>query len=381
MSSNLITITRKIQLLFNTSKKSELSAHYKTIRRWQYIVFKASNLVSTHRFVQENIKDLLYLQDETKVKLSNGAIDEEGILTTSRQNSTYQLLSKHFKGEIPTGILTALNSVIVQTFNKEKKDYTNGTRSLRSYRSDIPVPIGAASILNMKPVEESGSTIKLPDYSFTLYGLPFRTNFGRDLSGNRIIWDRVIQGDYKLCDSSIVIKDSKIFLLATIRFEKEQYTPDPDCIAECWLDIDTPIVVRIKDKEYKIGSKEEFLYRRIALQGAVRRLQQQAKYNKGGQGTKRKLQALDKVKSAEKSYVDYKTHQYSAMLLRQAIKFKVGVIVLINQQKKETEAKEQESGFLLRNWSYHQLKQKIEYKASKYGITLVEEEVKTAIIK
>ena len=153
MSKNVV-ITRKIQLLFNTDNKDQVKEYYKTLFEWQNVVFRAANLISTHHFAQENIRDLHYFTDEVKVKLANISKDADGILTTSKQNTTYQLLSKKYKGEIPMAIITALNSQVVAVFNKEKSKYWKGEVSLRSYKRNMPIPIVATSLTNITKNEK-----------------------------------------------------------------------------------------------------------------------------------------------------------------------------------------------------------------------------------
>ena len=54
------------------------------------------------------------------------------------------------------------------------------------------------------------------------------------------------------------------------------------------------------------------------------------------------------------------------MLIDLAVKHKCGKIVLMNQLHREENAKDDK--FVLRNWSYHSLKTKIDYKAKMCGI-------------
>ena len=66
---------------------------------------------------------------------------------------------------------------------------------------------------------------------------------------------------------------------------------------------------------------------------------------------------------------------YSRMLVDLAIKNKCANIVLLNQKEREDKAKEDlERGndFVLRNWGYFGLKQKITYKADMVGIKVIE---------
>ncbi len=357
-----VTITRKIQIYPNYANKEAFNDAYKTLWRWQNIVYKSANMVSTHLFIQEQAKEIFYFTDETKVKLANITKDDNGILSTSKTNTTYQVLSKMFKGDIPTAILTALNSQITSTFSKEKSHYFKGERSIRNYRKTIPIPFPSASIRNCVKGEKK-------DYTFSLFNLEFKTFFGKDLSGNEMIFDRAMMGEeYKLCDSNIQIKGKDIYLLAVFQFDKQILDLDAENVAEATLGLEHPIIVTIGKKTFHIGDKEEFLYRRLAIQRGLRRAQIASTYNKGGKGRHKKTGAIDKFKSAEISYVTSRIHKYSAKLVDLCIKYKAGKILLANIENVKEETKENE--FLLRNWSYFGLNEKIKYKAGKYNIVL-----------
>jgi IS605 OrfB family transposase len=360
-----VILTRRIQIIpnYNSDEKDSFNEVYQTLHRWRSIVFKSANMISSHLFIQEQVKDLIYFTEDFKVKLTDIKKDENGILSTSKQNSTYQLLSKQFKGDIPTSILTALNSNITSSFNKNKKHYFKGERSLMNYKNSIPIPFQASSMREI---------IKGPkkDYSFSLFGLKFKTFFGKDLSRNEIIFDRAIQGEYKLCDSSIIIKDKKIFLLAVFEFTKELVKLEKDIVCEATLDINHPIIVKIGKKTFNIGDKDEFLHRRIAIQAGLRRCQIAATYNKGGRGIQKKIASINKFKEAEINYVNSRIHKYSARLIDLCVKEKAGIIQLNNISEVKESTKEDE--LLLRNWSYFGLIEKIKYKSNRFNIEVVE---------
>ena len=81
------TITRKIQLLINDD---DYKAVYKKLYDWQEITFRAANYIATHLYIQENLSEFLYFTEDFKLNLSNkiDKNDQEGVLNTSRQNST-----------------------------------------------------------------------------------------------------------------------------------------------------------------------------------------------------------------------------------------------------------------------------------------------------
>jgi len=175
----------------------------------------------------------------------------------------------------------------------------------------------------------------------------------------------------ELCSCSIQIKDNKLFLLASFRIEKEKHSLNESVIAEAALSIDFPITVNIGKRHYAIGSKEEFLYRRLAIQAARRRIAKAITYNRGGKGRSKKLKALERYAEAEKNYVASRLHLYSRRLIDICIRHGAGTLILTRQEEKQEAAKEDE--FLLRNWSYYELKEKISYKADKAGVMLIVE--------
>lgn len=61
--------------------------------------------------------------------------------------------------------------------------------------------------------------------------------------------------------------------------------------------------------------------------------------------------------------------RYPRCLIDLGIKHKAATLLLGDQQEKEEAAKSDE--FLLRNWSYYALKQRILYKAAKAGIEVI----------
>jgi IS605 OrfB family transposase len=363
-ASKPVIITRKIQILLQAENKEQLKENYEKLRKWQQIVAKAANWIATHHYVQENMKDLFYLTDEARIKLTDVKKDEAGILTTSRMSTTYRLLSGKFKGQIPMAIISSLNNRIISVFDKEKKEYQEGTRSLRSYKQDLPVPIAASDIIH---ITAAGTG----EYVFILYGLSFRTNFGRDASGNREVFEKSLRGEYKLCDSSIAIKKNKLFLLAVFSFDRTPARLSDDIRVEAWLSVDIPIVAAMGETRIRIGSREEYLHRRLAIQDSMRRAQAAVRFNRGGKGRKKKMQALERFRQLEKNYVTTRLHQYSARLIDFCLKHGAGVLVLRSQLEKEAVAAENE--FLLRNWTYYGLKEKIRYKADQYGINVIVE--------
>lgn len=365
MNKDTIILTRRIQLLVNSKDKEVIKDGYRKLFDWRYSCFRAANYLFTHYYLQEQIKQLVYLTEGTRVRLGDIVKDPEGILVTSRLNSARRILLKHLKGDIPMSILDSLMISLFQKYNNEKGDYMTGKKVLPCYKLDRAIPVKGRNFTQWA-VAENGR-----DYTFRLFSLYFRTYLGKDFYDKKPLLDKMAAGNLKLCTSKIQLKDKKIYLLASFEMEKENHVLDTATIAEASLSIDHPILVKVGKKIYPIGNREEFLYRRLAIQAARQRVEKGSRYCSGGHGRKKKLAALEHFTDKEKNYVSTKLHLYSKRLIEICLKHRAGTLLLVDQLDKEEAAKEDQ--FLLRNWSYFELKQKIAYKAGRAGITVIEE--------
>ncbi|MAO15452.1 hypothetical protein LDL77_15685 [Flagellimonas marinaquae] len=363
MGKSTLKHTRKIQLLIDLPTKDEKKEVMDMMYQWRDRCFRAANLIVTHLYVQEMIKEFSYLSEGIKYKLADEKKDEKGILNRSRINTTYRLVSDRFKGEIPTNILSTLNHGLISSFNKNRIQYWKGERSLPNFKKDMAFPFGLQGISRIVYDEEKKA------FCFRLYRVPFKTYLGKDFTDKRMLLERLVKGDVKLCASNIKLNGGKIFWLAVFEIEKEKHILKPEVIAEASLSLEYPIVVKTGKNRLTIGTKEEFLYRRLAIQAARRRAQVGATYSRSGKGCKRKVKAVNKYHKTESNYVSHRIHVYSRKLIDFCIKHQAGTLILMNQEDKVGIAKEEE--FVLRNWSYYELMTKIKYKAEKAGIELI----------
>ena len=362
MEKSTMTLTRKIQLLIDlpSDQKNEM---WEKLYRYQNRCFRAANLIASHLYVQEMIKDFFYFTEEIQYKLADEKKDQMGMFNRSKTGTTARMVYDRFKGEIPTDILGSLNNTIQSTFSKNKADYWQGTKSLRNYKRDIPIPLPVKCISKMRYDEETKA------FCFNMFAIPVKTYLGKDYTDKRVVMERLLKGKIKLCTSQIQLKDRKIFWLAVCEFEKEKHLLKPEIIAEASLSLEHPIVAKANNVRINIGSKEEFLYRRLAIQASQKRIQEGIAYSRSGNGAKRRKKALYKSENMESKYVSHQLHLSSRKLIDFCIKQQAGTLVLKNQENKIGIAKEQE--FVLRNWSYYELQTKIIYKAEKAGIEVI----------
>lgn len=378
---NNMVITRKIEVFVCEDDKDLRKAYYEKLYASRDIAVKVANMCASHLFALDNT--MPYLSDEDKEKVTFLGVSGDA---STKRNAPYVAASEAFKGQADMGMVSCVLQNVQKMYQDDRKKGM-WARSLRSYKSNMPVPYQAKRFSNLHFAEyTNGNGEKREGCFFTLTGIPMQMRFGRDRSGNRTIVERVADGDYKMCTSSIQFDGKKIFLLLCVDVPKKEVKLDAKKILLAYLDVDVPIrcttdVRAAKEydsgmKWFEIGTKEEFLYRRRQIQEFVRRCQINNKYTTGGRGRKKKCQALEHWHEKELNYVGTKLHMYSRMLVDVAMKHKCGKIVLVNQNEREEKAKEENmrgEPFLLRNWSYYGLKDKIKYKSRMVGIEVADE--------
>mgnify|MGYP003630549478 CR=1 FL=1 len=363
MKTKTLSLTRKIQLNIDLPDYEACKEAMAKLYDWQYCCFKASNIIVTHLYCQEMIKEFFYLTEDIHYKLADVKKHENGILNRSRINSTYRVISDRFKGQIPTDILSSLNKNLESSFNKDRLRYWSGERSLKNFRRDIGFPFDPRCMWGFKYDEDRGA------FCFRLFQIPFCTYLGRDFSDKRSLLHRLLKEETRLRTSEIKLKDGKIFWLAVFDVEQEQHALKPQVVAEASLSLEYPITVKVGSHRMTIGTKEEFLYRRLAIQAARKRALAGSVNSRGGHGRKRKLKAVDKFWEKEINYVNQRLHVYSRKLIDFCVKHQAGTLILLNQEAKIDAAQEQP--FVLRNWTYYELMTKIKYKATKAGVELL----------
>lgn len=362
MEKSTMTLTRKIQLLIDLPAE-EKKAVWDKLYRYQNRCFRAANFIVSHLYVQEMIKDFFYFTEGIQYKLADAGKEEMGMFNRSKTNATARMVFDRFKGEVTTDILGSLNNTIQSAFSKNKADYWQGTKSLQNFKKDIPIPLPVKCVSKMRYDPEKKA------FCFNMLAVPVKTYLGRDFSDKRLIMERLLRKEIKLCTSQIQLKAGKIFWLAVFEFEKEEHVLKPEIIAEASLSLEHPIVVKANNVRMNIGSKEEFLYRRLAIQASQKRIQAGIAFARSGHGAKRKRKALYKTENLESRYVSHRLHMYSRQLIDFCVQQQAGTLILKDQEDKIGIAKEEE--FVLRNWSYYELQTQIKYKAEKVGIELI----------
>lgn len=362
--------------LFNDEYEMRLKLH---MPRYKEIEKELKKLDSDKKTSDKEIRDrLLNERKELDEDVKNKKKD---FLQCSKQNSTYQLVSKEFKQYIPSDILANLNQKIQENYNNNQKKIESGERALSTYKKGMEIPFSIRENKRLKLfIKEEGIYLKW------FKEILFRLEFGKDASNNRCIVERLIESDrqqkkkgedYIANNSSIKLvkngKNTRIFLLLSIDIPAKKQVLDKDVVLGVDLGIKCPLYLAInKNDNFKmqIGDIEHFHNQRTMFQKRFKSLQK-LMCTQGGHGRKKKLEPLEKLKEKERNWVHTQNHVYSREVIKQALKQNAGTIHMESLKDfgkgKEGYVKD-EYKYLLRYWSYYELQSMIAYKAKLEGI-------------
>ena len=362
--------------LFNDEYEMRLKLH---MPRYKEIEKELKKLDSDKKTSDKEIRDRLL--NERKELDENVNNKKKDFLQCSKQNSTYQLVSKEFKQYIPSDILANLNQKIQENYNNNQKKIESGERALSTYKKGMEIPFSIRENKRLKLfIKEEGIYLKW------FKEILFRLEFGKDASNNRCIVERLIESDkqqkkkgedYVANNSSIKLvkngRNTRIFLLLSIDIPAKKQVLDKEVVLGVDLGIKCPLYLAInKNDNFKmqIGDIEHFHNQRTMFQKRFKSLQK-LMCTQGGHGRKKKLEPLEKLKEKERNWVHTQNHVYSREVIKQALKQNAGIIHMESLKdfgkNKEGYVKD-EYKYLLRYWSYYELQSMIEYKAKLEGI-------------
>src|SRR5690625_2805018 len=274
---------------------------------------------------------------------------------------------------IYSSIYSEASREAVNKFNEEKSDVIAGRQAVSQYRRDGSFPIRAPQIKNIERVTSKKYSANLSLLSRqgakergvkTQIPVTLRTG-----AGANDILDRIIDGTYKLCDSRISKVKTKFYLLATYQFEKEDVQTDKSRVMGVDLGIVNAAYLAFNFDNYLRYNIEgsEIISFRQRVEARRNSLLRQSKYaGKGrrGRGRKTLLKPIEKLRDRVANFRQTTNHKYSKYIVEIAEKHGCGVIQL------EDLSGISERDTFLRQWSYYELQQFIEYKAKEKGITV-----------
>ena len=345
----MITV-RKLKLTV-IGTDEERKQGYKFIRDSQYAQYQGLNLAMS-------ILSSAYLESNRDIK-SDIFKNAQKSLTNS--NPLFEGIA------FGTGIDT--KSAITQRVKKDfktslKNGLAKGERTITNYKRDYPLLTRGRDLKFM--YEGDDILIKWVNK------IVFKVVLGSGkIKENKIelqhTLHKIIDKEYKVGQSSLQFdRNNNLILNLNLDIpDKVKAEVVKDRVLGVDLGIKYPAYMCLNDDTYKrehIGSIDDFLRIREQMQDRRRKLQHDLKFIKGGKGRNKKMQALDRLRDKEKNFAT----TYNHMISKNVVEFaKKNQCEYINMEKL---TKDGFNNAILRNWSYYQLQQYIEYKAEREGI-------------
>ena len=345
----MITV-RKLKLTI-IGTDEEKKQGYKFIRDSQYAQYQGLNLamsILSSAYLESNrdIKSDIFKEAQKSLTNSNPIFDNIGFGTgIDTKSAITQRVKKDFKTSLKNGLAKG-----ERTITNYKRDYpllTRG-RDLKFQYKDDDIIIKWVNKIQFKVVLGSGKIKENKiELQYTLH--------------------KIINKEYKVGQSSLQF-DRNNNLILNLNLDIP-YNPKNEIVEGRTLGVDLgikyPAYMCLNDDTYKrehIGSIDDFLRIREQMQDRRRKLQHDLKFIKGGKGRNKKMQALDRLRDKEKNFAT----TYNHMISKNVVEFaKKNQCEYINMEKL---TKDGFNNKILRNWSYYQLQQYIEYKAEREGI-------------
>lgn len=344
----MITV-RKLKLVIINEDKELLKEQYKFIRDSQYAQYRALNLgmgylMTGYLASNKDIKSEYFKEWQKGLKNSNPIFKDisfgKGVDTLS---AVTQKVKKDFKTSLKNGL-------------------AKGERTSTNYKRTFPLITRGR---NLTFYEQDGD-IFIKWVNKIVFKVVFNARKENTLELQHTL-QKVINGEYKLSQSSLEFdRNNNLILNLTMYIPfKQEDNLIKDRVLGVDLGVKYPAYVCLNDDTYKrehIGEALELIKQREQYQARRRRTQQQLKNVKGGKGRHKKLKNLDRLSDCERNFAKTYNHMISKRIVEFAKKHKCEYIHL------EKLTKDGFDNTILRNWSYYELQQMIEYKADRLGI-------------
>jgi IS605 OrfB family transposase len=344
-------ITRKIQVWPIDTE------HYKILE----------NYLRTARLIANKAQTLFYVywQEIMNNDLKGKRVDEyfrEKYHYSFKQTVYHGLRQQH--PDTPSRITDDILNLGYADFRNDLKNgLLKGERSLRSYKNGLI------------PVRSQSTSINKQNDDYILgwiNRIKLKLWFGRDKSGNQIVVDRILAGQYRFCDSKI-IKDrrKKWFLLLCVDIpDKENKLLDDIAVGvDCGINIPAVCAVNKGSARAYIGSS--VLLKRFRMQRDQRLRQRNYIPANGRHGRQKVDNAIYKMKDLERRYMHTFHHKISKEVIKFALKEQASKIFMEDLKNFGKNAEGEyikEKSKIIRFWGYNELQTMIKYKAEKEGI-------------
>lgn len=290
----------------------------------------------------------------------------EALGTGNKWQSTdaYAEMTAQFP-DVGTKIIDSAVQDAVARFKAMSKDILNGTKSIPSFKRDIPIPIAAQSIRVRK--EGANRIVRLSLLSRES-GKPTYVDVKVRAKGSAVaIFDRLVDGTYALGGSKIQRIKSKWYVLLTYKHEVSA-VPDLSPHNVMGVDLGVNIAAALafnnsRDRYFIDGG--EIRAFRARVEARRNALLRQGKYcgdGRIGHGTATHLHPIEKLRSKAANFRNTTNHRYAKFIVDKAVKHGCETI-----QMEDLTGVSKRDAFL-QTWPYYDLQTKIKQKAAERGV-------------
>ncbi len=378
-----IVRTAKVKIFVLENDPELKKEKYKRLHDIRFNHFKAANYMMTSHVMGKQFHSLIYERagivdfdlPESKRKvaeLEDTLYGKDGLFGVKRLACTQRDINTKFN-MIPAGTRNVLNSLIDKKYKALLPDITKGNVTVPTFKSNMPISLKFANIkilenengINLKWTLSGKNIKKGTDKEIITFGI----SFGKDPANNRLTFKRLANGELKFGSSQLYYDKKKNAWYLLLAINQPLMTPVLDENIAVGIDLGLSTIATMVHTGTKfcqaIGSYNDFVRVRVQMQQRRKALQQSLKMTKGGKGRKRKLAPLDRLSDKERNFVNSYNHRISKSIVEYAVKNNAATIKL---EFLKGYSENEPSSFTLRNWSYFELQNMIEYKAQMFGI-------------
>ena len=281
----------------------------------------------------------------------------------------YDKIKNDIKFMNTSNYTTAIKNICV-AYDTHKKDIISGKCAVPNCNSNQPIDLHNKSIkLNADK----------NDYYVTLSLLSNKGKRELDLQNGQIdiviktgdksskdILDRCLSGQYKICASQIIKKDSKYFLNLCYNFDIKTQDLDTERVMGIDLGVAIPVYMayNFSNKMRNNICDDRIIQRKIMIDKKLGFAKKECTFNNDGHGRKNKMRVYNNYGNYSHNYSQTINHKWSKYVVEQAIKNHCATIQMEDLSGINSKSK------FLKSWTYYDLQQKIEYKAKENGIVV-----------
>lgn len=363
-NKSLTTKTMKYQIKYD----KEL---YNLLSDIQYVVFRLKNKATSLAW------DWQQFSFSYNERLGEYPKDKEK-LGKVLPADIYNQIKDEFGSFVSSSTVDTAIQEAVKKFKKDVPKILRGEVSIANFKRDGAFPIRTSQIKQLSKINSKSYSCKLSllskegvkekERKSGQYEVELRTGHG-----SNIILDRIISGEYKMCDSQITKTKNKFYLLLTYQFESEKVKNiDENKIMGIDLGIKIPAVLAVSDDSYYrqyVGDGQEIIDFENQIISRKKRIQKSRRWagdGSVGHGIKTRTKALEKISGKIANFKQTKNHNWSRYIVDEAVRMGCGTI-----QMEDLSGIATDNAFL-KTWTYYQLQQYIEYKAEEKGIKFVQ---------